>query len=84
VQKIPGLPILGGEKHHECQVVKGDDEWDKSCGKESYQCTVPKCSRNEGTADLNVGTLKANVRGCHWDMQLFTERVITCQCRTYT
>jgi hypothetical protein len=32
--------------------------------------TVPKCGRGEDTADPNVGTLKVNVRGCDWDMQL--------------
>jgi hypothetical protein len=32
--------------------------------------TVPKCSRGEGTAELDVMTLKVNVRGCDWEMQL--------------
>jgi hypothetical protein len=46
--------------------------------------TVPKYGRGKDTAELNVGTLKVNVRGCDWDMQLLTEGVTTCQCRTYT
>jgi hypothetical protein len=32
--------------------------------------TVPKCGRGKDTAEPNVGTLKVNVRGCDWDMQL--------------
>jgi hypothetical protein len=32
--------------------------------------TVPKCGRGKGTAEPDVRTLKVNVRGCDWDMQL--------------
>jgi hypothetical protein len=32
--------------------------------------TVPKCGRGEDTAELNVGILKVNVRGCDWDKKL--------------
>jgi hypothetical protein len=32
--------------------------------------TVPKCGRCDDATELNVGTLKVNVRGCDWDMQL--------------
>jgi hypothetical protein len=32
--------------------------------------TVPKCGRGEDTAELNVGIVKVNVRGCDGDMQL--------------
>jgi hypothetical protein len=32
--------------------------------------TVPKSSIDEGTAEPNVRTVKVNVRGCDWEMQL--------------
>ena len=35
--------------------------------------TVPIHGRGKGTAEPNVGTLKVNVRGCDWGMQLFTK-----------
>jgi hypothetical protein len=73
-------PNPRGENHDECQVVKGDYEWEKSCGEECYRLTVPKCRRGDGTTELDVGTLKENVKGCDWDMQFFTKGVFTCQC----
>jgi hypothetical protein len=53
-----------------CQVVRENYEWDNSCEGECYQMTIPKCGRGEDTAKSNVGTLKLNVRGFDWDMQL--------------
>jgi hypothetical protein len=38
-------------------VAKGNYKWDNSCG-------------GEGTAEPNVRTVKVNVRGCDWEMQL--------------
>jgi hypothetical protein len=32
--------------------------------------TVPKCSGGDSTVEPDVGTLKVNVRGCDWEMQL--------------
>jgi hypothetical protein len=32
--------------------------------------TVPKCSGGDSTAEPDVGTLKVNVGGCDWEMQL--------------
>ena len=31
---------------------------------------VPKCNGGDSTIDPDVGTLKENVRGCDWEMQL--------------
>jgi len=39
--------------------------------------TVPKCVRGKDIVETNIGTVNANVIGCDWDMQLFTEGVIT-------
>jgi hypothetical protein len=55
---------------HECQVANGNYEWEKSCGGECYRVTVSKCGRGKGTAEPDVRTLKVNVRGYDWDMQL--------------
>jgi hypothetical protein len=51
-------------------VAKGNYEWDNSCGVECYRVTVPKCRRGKGTTELDVRTLKVNVRGYDWEMQL--------------
>jgi hypothetical protein len=53
---------------HECQIAKGNYEWDNSCGGEFYQVIVPNCSRGDGTIETDVGTLKVIVKGCDWDM----------------
>ena len=73
-----GTPIPRGWNQHECQVAKGNYEWDNSCGGEWYPLTVPKCGISKGTIEPDVGTLKENVRGCDWDMQLCTEGVTKC------
>jgi hypothetical protein len=51
-------------------MAKGSYEWDNSCGGECYQVTVPKCSRGDDTADVDVRTLKVDAGGCDWEMKL--------------
>jgi hypothetical protein len=31
---------------------------------------VPKCNIDKGTVEMDVKTLKVNVRWCEWEMQL--------------
>jgi hypothetical protein len=31
---------------------------------------IPKCNKGDGTIEMDVRTLKVNVRGCYWEIKL--------------